>query len=277
MAGSVEMNADSARLPRVRFWEVTTDTVCTVWEPGIWDWELAKSPVSGSWFPDTARTSSILLWLSARYVRSITPQAWHESFGVNNSIETPIGVVKMGDGLYVKLIDKKRSAEFGMFVRTLQDPDLILIEPSEAKEGQTTERPFSYVFVKTFLRNGETIKNYTSVTVQREGLEISTSSHMVSKARKIKDKLMSFDRVYTKQALLPNSSERRLAEHQENDVPDLLPTQGNSVSDGKVNASVSEKQEEAPESSENSHASVCKNFEILINPTKIICCNSGSE
>ena len=30
MAGSVDMNADSARLPRVRFWEVTTETSLAV-------------------------------------------------------------------------------------------------------------------------------------------------------------------------------------------------------------------------------------------------------
>lgn len=36
--------------------------------------------------------------------------------------------------------------------------------------------------------------------------------------------------LYTREALLPNSSEWRLAEHQENDVPDLLPTQGSNAS-----------------------------------------------
>ncbi|WP_455763387.1 hypothetical protein [Prevotella disiens] len=45
----------------------------------------------------------------------------------------------------------------------------------------------------------------------------------------MKNKLMEFERAYTKETLLPNSSEMRLTEHQ-SDVPDLLPTQGNNVS-----------------------------------------------
>ena len=43
------------------------------------------------------------------------------------------------------------------------------------------------------------------------------------------NKLMEFNREYTKETLFSNSSEMRLAEHQ-SDVPDLLPTQENNVS-----------------------------------------------
>lgn len=50
MPGSVLINADSARLPRVRFWEVTTETVSPRWD----------------------FTSKILLWLSARYALPTT-------------------------------------------------------------------------------------------------------------------------------------------------------------------------------------------------------------
>ena len=70
--------------------------------------------------------------------------------------------------------------------------------------------------------------NFSSVTVAKEGLEISVSSHFVN-PNKMKNKLMEFERAYTKETLLPNSSEMRLTEHQ-SDVPDLLPTQGNNVS-----------------------------------------------
>ena len=70
--------------------------------------------------------------------------------------------------------------------------------------------------------------NFTSVTVAKEGLEISVSFHFVN-PNKMKNKLMEFERAYTKETLLPNSSEMRLTEHQ-SDVPDLLPTQGNNVS-----------------------------------------------
>lgn len=144
-----------------------------------------------------------------------------------------------------------------MVVQTLQDPDVVFIEPSEAKEGQTTERDFSYVFVKTFIRNGQKFKYYTSVSVLKDGMEVSVSSHIASKTAIMK-KLQGMERAYTKQSLLPNSSEWHLAEHP-TDVPDLLPTQGKSdanletsektVSDRKVNNSASEKQVSGQESS----------------------------
>ena len=114
-----------------------------------------------------------------------------------------------------------------MVALTLSDPDVIFIEPSQAKDNNT-ERAYSYVYAKTFKRNGEKIKYFTSVTVAKEGLEISVSSHFVN-PNKMKNKLMEFERAYTKETLLPNSSEMRLTEHQ-SDVPDLLPTQGNNVS-----------------------------------------------
>ena len=188
---------------------------------------------------------------------SLSPESWQNSFGLSNSIDTPLGKVKMGEGQYQKLVDKKRSAEFGMVVQTLQDPDVVFIEPSEAKEGQTTERDFSYVFVKTFIRDGNKFKYYTSVSVLKDGMEVSVSSHIASKTAIMK-KLQGMERAYTKQSLLPNSSEWHLAEHP-TDVPDLLPTQGKSdanietsgktVSDRKVNNSASEKQGSCQESS----------------------------
>ena len=157
---------------------------------------------------------------------TLSPESWQQSFGLRNAIETPIGEVKMGEGQYQKLIDKKRSSEFGMVVQTLQDPDVVFIEPSEAKEGQETERDFSYVFVKTFIRDGKKLKYYTSVSVFKDGMEVSVSSHIASKTAIMK-KLQGMDRAYTKESLLPNSSEWHLAEHP-TDVPDLLPTQGKS-------------------------------------------------
>lgn len=188
---------------------------------------------------------------------SLSPESWQQSFGLSNSIDTPLGKVKMGDGQYQKLIDKKRSAEFGMVVQTLQDPDVVFIEPSAAKEGQTTEREYSYVFVKTFIRDGKKFKYYTSVSVLRDGMEVSVSSHIASRTAIMK-KLQGMERAYTKQSLLPNSSEWHLAEHP-TDVPDLLPTQGKSdanvetaditIPERKGSDSVSDKQVSEAESS----------------------------
>ena len=172
----------------------------------------------------------------------LTPQTWLETFGINNSIDTPIGKVRMGENQYAKLQDKKRTSEFGMISLTLSDPDVIFVEPSKAKGEDVAERNFSYVFAKTFKRNGNKVKYYTSVTVSIDGLEISVSSHFVN-PNKMLNKLMEFNREYTKETLFSNSSEMRLAEHQ-SDVPDLLPTQENNVSsDSKVTQSSKTKQE----------------------------------
>ena len=88
------------------------------------------------------------------------------------------------------------------------------------------------------------------------------SSHIASKTAIMK-KLQGMERAYTKQSLLPNSSEWHLAEHP-TDVPDLLPTQGKSdanletsektVSERKVNNSASEKQGKGEESSDETSA-----------------------
>lgn len=172
----------------------------------------------------------------------LTPQTWLETFGINNSIDTPIGKVRMGENQYAKLQDKKRTSEFGMISLTLSDPDVIFVEPSKAKGEDVAERNFSYVFAKTFKRNGNKVKYYTSVTVSIDGLEISVSSHFVN-PNKMLNKLMEFNREYTKETLFSNSSEMRLAEHQ-SDVPDLLPTQENNVSStDKVTQSSQTKQE----------------------------------
>ena len=172
----------------------------------------------------------------------LTPQTWLETFGINNSIDTPIGKVRMGENQYAKLQDKKRTSEFGMVSLTLSDPDVIFVEPSKAKGEDVAERNFSYVFAKTFKRNGNKVKYYTSVTVSIDGLEISVSSHFVN-PNKMLNKLMEFNREYTKETLFSNSSEMRLAEHQ-SDVPDLLPTQENNVSSiGKDTQSSQTKQE----------------------------------
>ena len=97
--------------------------------------------------------------------------------------------------------------------------------------------------------------NFTSVTVAKEGLEISVSSHFVN-PNKMKNKLMEFERAYTKETLLPNSSEMRLTEHQ-SDVPDLLPTQGNNVSSAGKDT----------QSSNNEQGSSVKNQETDAIPT----------
>ena len=108
--------------------------------------------------------------------KELTAETWNETFDENNSIETPIGRVKMGENQISKFFEKNRTREFGMVAPTLSNPDVIIEEKSEAKDGGS-ERPSSFLFVKTFNRNGEKIKFYASVTVKQDGLEVSVSSH----------------------------------------------------------------------------------------------------
>ena len=170
--------------------------------------------------------------------KELTPETWNETFDASNSIETPIGRVKMGANQISKFFDKKRTKEFGMVGPTLRNPDIIIEEKSEAKDGNS-ERESSYLFIKTFSRNGEKIKFYASITVRQEDMEISVSSHYMNR-KAIQKKMTAGKVLYIRKALLLNSSEWHLAEHHDG-VPDLLPTQGNNAG-GKVTANASKKQ-----------------------------------
>ncbi len=175
----------------------------------------------------------------------LTPENWTEQFGEKGETNTPIGTVKMGENQLAKMFLRKRDKEFGMIFPTLTDPDLIIEEESSAKDG-SEERPSSYLFVKTFLRDGKKVKHYASVTVQKEGMEVVVSNHYLEESA-LKGKLQNGKVLYTKEALLSNSSDGHLAEHQ-NGVPDLLPTQENNASSENKGTEVSEeKQVRLPE------------------------------
>lgn len=73
-------------------------------------------------------------------------------------------------------------------------------------------------------------------------MEVSVSSHYMNKNAVYK-KMLEGKLIYTREALLPNSSDWHLAEHLVG-VPDLLPTQGNNaLSAGKDNETSNTKQE----------------------------------
>ena len=131
---------------------------------------------------------------------------------------------------YADFLSKKRTKEFGMVGPTLSNPDVIIGEASEAKDGNA-ERGSSFLFIKTFNRNGEKVKFYASITVKQDGMEVSVSSHYMNK-NKVKRALQESSVLYIREALLSNSSEWRLAEHRD-DVPDLLPTQESNASKNK--------------------------------------------
>ena len=107
----------------------------------------------------------------------LTPENWYALFGEDGIISTPIGYVKMGEHQYLKLAQKGRDGKLGMIKPTLEHPSVVVMDKSQAKDGQTTEREFSYVFVKAFVgQNGERLYYFTSITVSKDGQEVVVSN-----------------------------------------------------------------------------------------------------
>lgn len=122
---------------------------------------------------------------------------WLSEFGRDGIVNTPIGDVKMGDNQFLKMSSKERQWQFGMVRPTLTNPDIIIEEPSEARAGQATERGSSYLFVKTFDVNGEKIRHFESITVKKDGLEVSVSSHIIKPAQ-LKSRLLNGSILWSK-------------------------------------------------------------------------------
>lgn len=152
----------------------------------------------------------------------LTPDNWLAEFGEDGKVTTPLGEVKMCENQLAKLFMKGREAEFGLIKPTLSDPDVVIEETSHASTGEE-ERPSSYLFVKTFERDGKKIKFYASVSVKHDGMEVVISNHFMNK-KAVDKKMQEGKMLYIKGASTSNSSDNHLAEHQ-NGVPDLLPTQ----------------------------------------------------
>lgn len=127
----------------------------------------------------------------------LTPDNWTAEFGEDGTLSTLIGDVKMGENQVAKLFEKGRSKEFGMIKPTLTDPDVIIEVPSHSADGNE-ERSSSYLFIKTFLgKNGEKVYYFKSVTIKKDGLEISISSHY-DRAKRVKEALMKGKLLYRK-------------------------------------------------------------------------------
>lgn len=127
----------------------------------------------------------------------LTPDNWAAEFGEDGILSTPIGDVKMGENQVAKLFEKGRSKEFGMIKPTLTNPDVIIEVPSHSTDGNE-ERSSSYLFIKTFLgKNGKKVYYFKSVTIRKDGLEISISSHY-DRAKRVKEALMKGKLLYRK-------------------------------------------------------------------------------
>lgn len=105
----------------------------------------------------------------------------------SNGKITPIGKVKMGDGQFEKFVDLGRTNQLAMADETLRNPDLIIEKPSTAREGQKTERPSSFIFVKAFDNPGGKPKAkiiyYNSISAKRDGLEVVMSNYETNRNR----------------------------------------------------------------------------------------------
>ena len=163
----------------------------------------------------------------------LTPDNWAAEFGEDGIVSTPIGDVKMGENQVAKLFEKGRSKEFGMIKPTLTNPDVIIEVPSHSADGNE-ERSSSYLFIKTFLgKNGEKVYYFKSVTIKKDGLEISISSHY-DRAKRVKEALMKGKLLYRK-----------------ND--------GAQTEQNQPSASVTTSQEDAAGSSENKDTNISAN------------------
>ena len=70
-----------------------------------------------------------------------------------------------------------REGKLGMVKPTLETPDVIIEDASEAKDGDVAERKSSYVFVKAFKKaDGSRYYYFTSVTVSKDGKEVVISN-----------------------------------------------------------------------------------------------------
>lgn len=177
----------------------------------------------------------------------LTPENWIAQFGEDGTVETPIGIVKMGANQLLKLYSLKRTEYFSMIHPTLNTPDVI-IEKNAPAEG--AERDSKYLFVKTFIKSdGSRLVHFESVTVQRDGMEVSISSHE-AEGKAIKKEMQNGKILHLSESLSP-SSERYLTEApSESEGPDLVPTSDNVSSDGKDNTLSADKQTNGAESSE---------------------------
>ena len=176
----------------------------------------------------------------------LTPENWIAQFGKEGKVTTPIGEVKMGENQFIKLFSRKRAEYFGMIKPTLTNPDVVL-EEIDPKEG--AERDSKYLFIKTFVKSdGSRIVHFESVTVRKDGMEVSISSHEI-KDTAIKNKMQNDKILHLDKKLSPDSEVRLTETPIETEGPDLVPTSDNISSDDKVNTLSSDKQENRAESS----------------------------
>lgn len=177
--------------------------------------------------PLEANQVNLFLQLVKRYARAapridFSIKEWIRLFP-DNLVKTPIGLIKFGENQCLKIIGKNRTHQFRMIKPTLRNPDIVVYETEEHMTG-TAERAGKILFIKTFIDDEKRMVHFESVTIRRDLLEISISSHIIKNDRALGMKLKKNRVVYMRKALSSVNSEGRLADQSET-VPDLVPAQ----------------------------------------------------
>ena len=153
----------------------------------------------------------------------LTPENWTAEFGEDGMVDTPIGKVKMGENQYQKLMRNKRENYFGMIKPTLESPDMVVEKVAPADNA---ERDTKLIFVKTFTKpDGSRVVHFQSVTVKKDGLEVSISSHE-AEPKDIKKDMQNATILHISEKM-SHGSEGSLTEAPVAEGPDLVPTSDN--------------------------------------------------
>lgn len=153
----------------------------------------------------------------------LTPENWTAEFGKDGMVDTPIGKVKMGENQYQKLVRNKRENYFGMIKPTLESPDMVVEKVAPADNA---ERDTKLIFVKTFTKpDGSRVVHFQSVTVKKDGLEVSISSHE-AEPKDIKKDMQNATILHISEKM-SHGSEGSLTEAPVAEGPDLVPTSDN--------------------------------------------------
>ena len=121
-----------------------------------------------------------------------------------------------------------------MVAPTLSNPDVVIEKDAQSPNA---ERNTKYLFIKTFIKSdGSRYVHFETVTVRKDGMEVSISSHEVD--RKVAKKEMQNGIILHLNNKLSLDSERYLIETQNDGRPDLVPTSDNNTRKSHENVSV---------------------------------------
>ena len=203
----------------------------------------------------------------------LTIENWDAQFGENGIVPTPIGDVKMGENQFAKLMRQGRNGKLGMIKPTLETPDLIIEENSEAKNEDVAERNSSYIFIKAFTKkDGSRFYYFTSISVSKGGKEVIISNQEKSRNRILR--LMEEESVIwrTPKDATTSSAERQGLDYEQSEIAETtakgsgITPQSTSSAD-KVTESSPSPKENGPKNSTQS-AVESASAEVEASPTE---------